>query len=77
MINVDDPELTLSEALNVMGLIGDRLKVSEDAVLLSAWDKLLGVCRTVARDEPAEFQAIEQEIAMQKQLKSKTRYPRV
>lgn len=74
---VDDPGLSLTEALAVMGEAQQTLGVVNDAVLLSGWEKLRDVCVKAAEEDPEEFEQILEAIKMQEQLGSKARRRRV
>lgn len=65
---VPDPGLTLSETLNAMGVIHTRLQVTSDAVLESVWDKLRRSANHVYEHHPEEFEAVVNEIQMQKRF---------
>lgn len=65
---IPDPGLTLSEAMNVMGVVLRQLYVSPDPVLQSAWEKMRAAAAEYAADYPDEYQAIVGEVQMQKRF---------
>lgn len=65
---VPDPELTLSETLNVMGQLHVVLQTRQDAVVASAYEKLRVAANYVAQHDPDHFTEIENEIHMQRRF---------
>lgn len=65
---IPDPELTLSEAMNVMGVVYERLQAVADPVLGNAWEKLRLSAAWQAEHYPEEFDAIQGEVQMQKRF---------
>jgi hypothetical protein len=63
---IPDPALTLSETLNIMGIIGMALHQQSDVVVESAWEKLRLSAAWVAEHHPDEFEAVRAEVDMHK-----------
>lgn len=67
-IRVPDPGLTLSEAVNMEGVIRHfiyRSRAQGDAVLASGAQKLVAAAAEAAERNPEEFEKVKAEVEMQ------------
>ncbi len=68
---IPDPNLTLSEAVNMHAVVRDLLKRSRsggDAVLQSACNKLIASANIAAEQNPEAFEAVQAEVALQRRF---------
>jgi hypothetical protein len=69
---IPDPGLTMSEAVNMEGTIRQFLSRSTergDAVLASGCEKLVASLKQAMTEHPDEWELVEREVEMQKQLR--------
>lgn len=68
---IPDPELTLSETVNIMGELLMAIKrTNGDAVLETAWNKLRDSAEIAGRADPEAMAALRGEIEMRKRFES-------
>lgn len=70
-LEIPDPGLTMSEAVNVEGALRwflYRSRAQGDAVLESAMEKLVTSLKAAATEHPEEWERVEQEVEMQKRF---------
>ena len=65
---VIDPDLTLSECMNIMGVVYERLQLVTDPVLESGWEKMRLAAADFMDRYPEEFDAFIGEVEMQKRF---------
>lgn len=68
---IPDPGLTMSEAVNAEGTIRNflsRSNAGSDAVLASFCEKLVASLKIAMQNDPDEWEKVEREIEMQRQL---------
>lgn len=68
---IDDPGLTMSEAINMEGAIRwflYRSRAQGDAVLASGCEKLIASLKKAMAEHPEEWRRVEEEIEMQQRF---------